>query len=159
MNKTLLAIFLACWMLIPATLGAQESAKAPVKWAISTSMTSADTGILTLTATPAEGWHLYGTHLPEGGPRPTAFDLSGSAGIHFEGAPVAAQKPVETDDPMFGMKLNWWGAPVSFKVRFRLDKERESGRIKVKVTYMACDDNTCAPPATVTLYRNVRKGK
>lgn len=159
MHKILLIISLIVLTLIPAAKAQTPAQEPPVAWSIATKMTGADSGVLTITATPSKGWHLYGTALPEGGPKPTSIDLSGSTGVTFDGLPAPSSQPLTVDDPLFGMKLTWWDKPVSFSVRFRIADGRPSGRIKAKMTYMACDDNTCAPPATSTLFRNVKRGK
>lgn len=138
------------------TANAQQPAARPVKWTITTHMIDDFAGTLSITATPDEGWHLYGMDLPEGGPQPTSFDLSGSTGVEFRGKIKPDLKPKTVQDPLFGIKLNWWERPVTFSIRFVLKHDKHNPRIKAKVRYMACDDNTCAPPVTETLFKTVK---
>ncbi|MCM1029429.1 MAG: hypothetical protein NC342_07145 [Pseudoflavonifractor sp.] len=135
----------------------QPAQERPVKWTISTRMSNEYSGTLMITATPQEGWHLYGTDLPAGGPQPTKIDLSGSTGLEFKGELKPSIKPVTVADPMFGINLNWWDKPVTFSVRFNIKRGKQNPRVKAKVTYMACDDNTCAPPVTEALFKTVRR--
>lgn len=156
MKKILFLIAFVCAMAASAMAQA-PAAESPVKWSISTRMFDDFSGTLSITATPDEGWHLYGTDLPEGGPQPTTFDLSGSTGVEFRGKLKPDIKPKTVDDPLFGIKLNWWERPVTFSIRFVLKPDKHNPRIKAKVTYMACDDKTCAPPVTRTLFKTVKK--
>lgn len=134
----------------------QSEASKPVTWTINARMTDATSGVITLTAVPAEGWHLYGTELPDGGPQATKIDLSKSTGITLEGPLKPSVKPVTVTDKMFDMTLNWWEKPVTFTVAFKLKPGVKTARIKAEVNFMACDNNTCAPPVTETLFKSVR---
>ncbi len=110
-------------------------------------MSSPTQGTVTFKALIAEGWHLYGTEIPEGGPRATSINLSGSTGLEFTG-PVSPQRtPERVDDPMFGMTLTWWDANVSFTVPFRLTGQ-ENPTVKAAISYMTCNGTTCRPPKT-----------
>jgi thiol:disulfide interchange protein DsbD len=48
-------------------------AQSPIKWRTTYKMTSQTEGVLTVKAIVTEGWHLYGTELPEGGPKATSL--------------------------------------------------------------------------------------
>lgn len=135
---------------------AQAGVSKPVTWTINARMIDATSGVITLTAVPAEGWHLYGTELPDGGPQATKIDLSKSTGITLEGPLKPSVKPVTVTDKMFDMTLNWWEKPVTFTVAFKLKPGVKTARIKAEVNFMACDNNTCAPPVTETLFKSVR---
>ena len=41
----------------------------PVRWEVSSEMTSPTEGVIRYSATIEPGWHLYGTTLPDGGPQ------------------------------------------------------------------------------------------
>lgn len=156
MNRLLLII-----TLIIATAGLSfgqtpQAETPPVKWDITVKMKNEFYGVVQITATPAEGWHLYGTDIPQGGPKPTTIDLSGSTGVRFRGELKPDPKPRTVSDPLFGIDLTWWEKPVTFSIGFKLEADKAKPRIKAKVTYMACDDNTCSPPATINLFKTVR---
>lgn len=123
------------------------SAQQPVRWRTIIKTTGADTGTVTFKALVTPGWHLYGLDIPEGGPKATAFDLSGSTGIRFTGAVTPARAAAEVADPLFGMTLSWWDSNIDFTVPFKVTDPAKA-RLSAKITYMTCDGNTCRPPTT-----------
>lgn len=131
---------------------AQMPGSEPVRWRLQYKISPTDTTSCTIIikALVEDGWHLYGTTLPDGGPKPTSFDFSGCTGIKLTGKLTPSKKPVEADDPMFGMKLNWWGSNVDFSIPVKIT-DPNTARLSVKINYMTCDGNSCRPPKTETL--------
>lgn len=151
MNKT--RYILAVLLMALAAIGAyaqQPSGEGipPVRWRTTIRMTGDTEGVVTFRAIILPGWHLYGLELPQGGPKPTTFDLSDSRGVEFAGPLTAERAPLEVEDPMFGMTLSWWDANVRFSVPFRLNNVAVQPVIKASITYMTCDGTTCRPPKT-----------
>lgn len=143
--KKYLFIFLT--ILCITSLGASAQSKNPVRWRTTVKMTSANEGVVTIKALVGEGWHLYGTSLPKGGPKATVFDFSASTGVKFIGDLTPSTKPVTALDKMFNLKLSYWASNVSFTRKFRvIDAAKAS--IAGKITYMACNGSTCMPPKT-----------
>lgn len=140
------AVLLA--MIIALTFSA--AAQSVVKWTHSVKMTSATEGVVTLRALVDKGWHLYSTSLPDDGPRPTSISFKASPEVTLKGEPVASRKPVEVDDPMFGMKLAWWDANVDFVQKFKV-KNKKGAKIEASVSFMGCNDMNCMPPKTEKL--------
>lgn len=140
-----LALFL---ILTFACLGAAAQSSAPVVWRTFVKMTSRTEGVITAKAIIGQGWHMYGTTLPEGGPIATKFDFSKSTGVKFIGEMTPSVKPTEKMDAIFGLKLNWWGDNVTFTRKFKLTTTADKASINWSVTYMACNDNNCMPPKT-----------
>lgn len=126
------------------------SAQEPIRWRMSVKMTSDTEGVVTLRAIVDEGWHLYGTLLPENGPKPTVFNFTGSAGVKFSGNLIPSRKPVTVEDKMFEMTLSWWDTNVEFTRHFTVEK-KEGAKIVANVQFMACNDQNCMPPKTQTL--------
>lgn len=126
------------------------SAQEPIRWRISVKMTSDTEGIVTIKALVGEGWHLYGTKLPDGGPKPTTFSFSGSSGVEFVGNLTASRPAEGHDDDMFGVKLFWWDADVQFTRKFKLTGGAGS-KIVATMSYMACNNISCTPPKSQTL--------
>ena len=139
-------IILCAIVLAAASLSAQEA----IRWRMSVKMTSDTQGVVTLRALIGDGWHLYGTKLPENGPKPTVFSFDGSAGISFTGPLVPSRKPLTVDDKMFGMQLSWWDANVEFTRTFKVDK-KDGAKIVAGIEFMGCNDKTCLPPKKQTL--------
>lgn len=146
--KTFRLFILALAGLLAYAASAQQpEANPPVRWRTIVRMTSPNEGTVTFKALIEPGWHLYGLELPQGGPRPTRFDLGESTGIEFTSPVTPSREPVSTDDPMFGLTLSWWDANVNFTAPFRLTGEG-TPTVKAAISYMACDGNTCRPPKT-----------
>lgn len=108
-------------------------------------MTSDTEGVLTITIAPASGWHIYGSDLPKGGPKPLKFDFADSEGVTFVGAPTESIAPEKHHDSSFDMDVTYWRRPVTFTQKFKVNNPTSS-TIKGFVQYQGCNDETCAPP-------------
>ncbi len=149
-------LFTALFLLFvgAAALCAAGPSDTPVRWRTIVKATGPDTGTVTFKALISEGWHLYGLTVPEGGPKPTSFDLKGSSDVTFMGKIQPSRKPLTIHDPLFGLKLDWWDANVEFTVPFKVTGD--APRIECKINYMSCDGNTCRPPKTETIATPVK---
>ena len=132
------------------------SAQTPIRWTIAVNKTSATEGTVTLTANIDEGWHLYGTEIPDGGPKPTSFSFEGSENVKFDGALKSSLPLTSVDDPVFGVKLSWWAKTVSFTRKYKVVDKKSAAKINATVSYMACNDENCMPPKKQTLTATVK---
>ena len=57
----------------------------PVKWTSEVKMTDDSHGVMTFTATIDDGWHMYSTNLPKGGPQPLSITLDTADGVTLDG--------------------------------------------------------------------------
>ena len=126
------------------------SAQKPIKWRSTVKMTSKTEGVITIKAIIQPGWHLYGTNLPEGGPKATKFDFSSSKGVKFVGQVTPSENPKNIYDKSFGMNLSWWDQTLSFTQKFKVT-DKKNARIIGSISYMGCNDETCLPPSTQTI--------
>lgn len=147
MKNIRILLFAVLGMIALATAAQQPRDTTPVRWRTIVRMTSPTEGTVTFKALIATGWHLYGLELPQGGPRPTVFDLGASTGIEFTSPVAPSRMPVSSQDAMFGLTLTWWDSNVNFTAPFRLTGEG-TPTVKAAISYMACDGNTCRPPQT-----------
>ncbi|MBD5233293.1 MAG: hypothetical protein HDS65_03845 [Bacteroidales bacterium] len=149
-------LFTALFILIvgSAAISAASPSDNPVRWRTIVKATGANTGTVTFKALISEGWHLYGLNIPEGGPKATSFDLKSSTDIKFTGPITPSRKPLTVDDPLFGLKLDWWDTNVEFTVPFKVTGA--APRIECKINYMSCDGNSCRPPKTETIATPVK---
>lgn len=133
----------------------------PVRWRTTAKMASPTEGILTIRAIISDGWHLYDTTLPKGGPIPTTLDFSKSSGVKWLGQFKASSKPVSNHDESFDMTLRWWERDVVFTRRFRITGNVSAAYIDGVINYMACNGSTCNPPKKQTVKLKVKayKGK
>lgn len=122
---------------------------------MSVNMTDNTQGTVTLRALVSQGWHLYGTTLPEGGPKPTKITTSASTGISFTGPATASVKSKTVHDPMFDIDLNWWDTNVEFTIPFKVTGDDPI--VKITVNYMGCNDATCLPPSSEILTYKIKK--
>jgi len=121
----------------------------PVKWDISASEVNENTWSVKLTASIDEGWHLYGTNIPDGGPIATSFSFAESDNYSVQGALIPLIAPKKKYDETFEMELELYDGKASFEQLVVLNKAQAD--IEVVVEYMCCDDNRCLPPTEKTL--------
>lgn len=131
--------------LVAVCLCVQAQMFNPVHWKNSVKMTDDTHGVVMLTATIDQGWHLYDTQLPDGGPIPTSVEWKTLDGVKLEGKLTPSAKPHEEMDNTFEMKLRWWTGKVTLSQRFVVTAEKYN--IKGAVRYMACNDETCTSPS------------
>lgn len=122
--------------------------QAPVaaRWSCKAKMLSVKEGEVIMKMNVSDGWHVYGPEIPEGGPRPMRFDLSRSEGVVLTGDPVPSKDPSDEFDKAFGMKVQYWDSPVTFRQKFRLADGARSPKIIGVIEYQGCNGQTCSPP-------------
>ncbi len=132
-----------------SVLMAAAQTQPTVKWRARAHMTSDTRGTVTITANIADGWHLYGTDIPQEGPAPTeiAFTLKG---VKLSGKTSVSPAPEKHFDDILAMDLNWWTGKVTFTQAFEITNP-DAPAIAVKVKYMTCDNKNCTPPQELTL--------
>lgn len=150
MKRRLYFLLMICGLLLCATPARAQFGGAKVKWTMSVEIQPDGYAVATIDAVPMKGWHLYGIDLPSGGPKPTSISFTESAGVEALGELTPSEEPVSVEDPMFDMTISWWAKPVSFTQRFRI-LDADNAKVVATVTFMACNDATCAPPRTVKL--------
>ncbi|MCM1483176.1 MAG: protein-disulfide reductase DsbD N-terminal domain-containing protein [Muribaculaceae bacterium] len=149
-----ISLLIASFIAVFALNVAFAQAPKHVTWRMTVKMTSATEGTVTLKAVLEPGWHLYGTSLPKGGPKPTVFDMSASKGIVFTSAITPTRTPVKVHDEMFSLDLTWWDTDITFKRNFKV-KDKSTADINCKISFMSCNNKTCSPPETVTLTKKL----
>lgn len=152
-----LLIFLLVSIMGMAMATAQQNAN-PIRWRMTVQMNTSTEGTVTLSATIGQGWHLYGITLPENGPRPTKIDFSKSTGIKLVGSLTPAREPITKLDEMFGLKLNYWEDHIEFTQKIKVIDAGEAA-VEADISFMACNDENCMPPKSVTLKAAVPKAK
>lgn len=116
----------------------------PVKWKSEVKMTDDSHGVMTFTATIDDGWHMYSTNLPKGGPQPLSITLDTADGVTLDGELTPSKAPHEQVDNVFHMKLGWWTDAVTITQAFTATKPDYN--IEGYLTYMVCNDVTCQAP-------------
>ena len=118
----------------------------PVKWTVEQKNTGPHTAEIQIHAVIDEGWHLYGLHLPEGGPHPTSIVFETLQNATKTGDIKAPSKLIKQFDANFNMELNWYSGEALFIQKINL-KDGANAKIKGYVEFMACNDKSCLPPS------------
>ncbi|RNC65191.1 cytochrome c biogenesis protein CcdA [Proteiniphilum sp. X52] len=100
-------------------------------------------------ASVQQGWYMYDTKIPDGGPNPTTIEFDKTTGAEAVGEflPVDKKATVKHDE-IFGMEIGTFTGSVTFAQRMKItDKARFS--VEGNVRAQACNDQTCTPPLPV----------
>jgi len=116
----------------------------PVKWSFESKQNGLDV-TLVFKATVDEGWHVYDTDLPDGGPVKTSFHYADSTQFEFAGSLGKEPMPEEVFDKNFNMQIKYFSNQVTFTQKIRL-KDAGIKEIKGYVEFMSCNDESCTPP-------------
>ncbi len=116
-----------------------------ITWTQSTQKINDQEADLIFTAEIASGWHLYGTDLPSGGPTPTHLIIDKIVGGELVGKLKGDRTPISKQDPIFEMKISYWGDKVSLRQRVKVT-DPEKFRVEGALKFMICDDQQCMPP-------------
>lgn len=117
----------------------------PVSWTIEKKNNDKNSVNIIVKAKIDKGWHLYGTNLPENGPRPTKIVFEQLENGKKEGSIQLKSKLIEAYDPNFDMKLNWYADEAVFIQKISTT-DVNAVYAKVSVNYMVCNDQSCLPP-------------
>ncbi|WP_346861259.1 cytochrome c biogenesis protein CcdA [uncultured Draconibacterium sp.] len=115
----------------------------PVNWSFSQKQISANEFELILTAEIENGWHLYSTDLPEGGPIKTSFNFENLENVELIGEVNASKESIETFDNSFQMNLRYFEGEVVFTQKVKVNG---TGKVSGYLEFMSCNDETCTPP-------------
>lgn len=124
--------------------------KDAIKWETQVSNTA--DGVITLTykATLKQGWHIYGTSIPDGGPTPTGIELDESKGIKKIGDLKTDRAPEVHYDANFEMDLKWYSRNATFTQQIQVTDPADF-KVVADLVYMICNDQTCLPPTRNTI--------
>ena len=123
----------------------QDDIKTPITWDNSFEMVSDTEAVASFTATIDNGWHLYSTQLPDGGPSPTVVVWDKISGLEPTGDLTSDHAPIEKVDEMFELTLSWWEQKVTLKQHFKVT-DPSTVHLEGYVEYSSCNDETCIPP-------------
>ncbi len=117
----------------------------PVMWSAEINLSASGEGQIVFKSKIASGWHIYSEKTAGEVGVPTSFDYARIAGAELIGEIIPSVKPIDKVDN--GFNLSWWDKDVTFVQKFRLLEGSHSVAISGIIRYMACQDNTCTPPA------------
>lgn len=148
------SLFIAFLFLMVSQLFAQILE--PVKWSFESKQEGLEATLI-FTADIENGWHLYDTQLPEGGPIQTSFNFEDSTLFDFVGELVKEPLPTEYFDKIFNMKVGYFSNQAVLTQKIRL-KSSDKVDIKGYVEFMSCNDETCTPPTEADFVFSLNAG-
>jgi thiol:disulfide interchange protein DsbD len=145
MNKKIVLSVLSLFLLATFSILAQD----PISWNFSLEDAGNGEVDIVAKATVDQGWYMYDTDIPEGGPNPTMIEFDEITGGEIVGKFKAADKKAAVKfDEIFQMEIGSFTNTVTFKQRVKVtDKANFSAVGNVRA--QACNDATCTPPLPV----------
>ena len=67
-----------------------------------------------------DGWHVYSTDLPAGGPISTSLTIEKAIGVKPIGKLIAKGREINLNDPVFSMKLRYFEKQVTFIQKYKI---------------------------------------
>lgn len=92
-----------------------------------------------------QGWYLYDTNIPDGGPTPTQISFDKIAGAEVIGEFHAETKAKVKHDAIFQMTIGTFQENARFVQRLRVT-DKAGFILQGDVRAQACDDSSCTPP-------------
>ncbi len=137
---SVLSLLIAC---LPLWGQMQE----PVKFSVQQKVLSPSEIELIFEAEIDEGWHVYSTNLPEGGPTSATLTFDVAKGVKAVGALKPAGTVLNKFDEMFGMEVSYMEGTAVFVQRLELTES--TYEVTGYLQYGACNDENCLPPTNV----------
>ncbi|MDE6277543.1 MAG: thioredoxin family protein [Muribaculaceae bacterium] len=112
-------------------------------------------GIVRVTGTVEDGWHVYGTVMPEydekaAAPDPTTLTILPTKGVTVMDADKPAECSEEASvhfDEIMQLNLPWLTGTFTLSRSFRLDDGVNGATISGEVGYMSCSSKACISPS------------
>lgn len=119
----------------------------PVKFKTEMKTLSANEAEIIFSGAVENGWHIYSTDLPEGGPISATFNIDKIEGAELVGKLMPRGNEIEKMDPIFEMKVRYFEKQATFVQKIKLT----GGDYKIVgyLEYGACNDENCLPPTSV----------
>lgn len=100
-------------------------------------------------ASVQQGWYMYDTKIPDGGPNPTMIEFDKITGAETVGEfQSVGKKATVKHDEIFGMELGIFKDDAQFVQRLRVTGKANFS-VEGNVRAQACNDQTCTPPLPV----------
>ncbi len=119
--------------------------QSPVKFKSEMNRTSAGKAEVIFTGATADGWHIYSTEQPSGGPSSAILTIDSISGAKVTGSLKPGRGEIEEYDNVFKMKLKFFDKRGTFIQKFEITDE-DNYIIKGSLNYSACNNENCLPP-------------
>ena len=141
-----LKLFLCCVVLATGVAAAAQN-DSPVRFTVRQEQVSEKEVQVIFEADMADGWHVYSTDMPEGGPISASVTVESAKGASADGKLSALGEEISAFDSMFGMEVRYFEKKVTFIQKFKIRGKRCN--VRGFLEYAACNDTMCIPPSTV----------
>jgi len=141
MKKTFL---LSCLLMVLGLTTAFAQIQDPVQFKYEWKVLSDTEAQIVFTGTIDEGWHVYSTDLPDGGPISATFNVDQIEGLELDGKLMPEGKEIESFDKVFDMKLRYFEEKAVFVQKLKITGA--SYFIEGYLQYGSCNDENCLPP-------------
>lgn len=101
-------------------------------------------GVITFSATIEQGWHMYSTNIPDGGPTAATITIESAEGVEPVGALTPGTGEISAFDPMFEMDVKYFENTAVFTQKFKITAREY--HLQGFLEYGACNDENCMPP-------------
>ena len=141
MKKTFL---LSCLLMVLGLISAFAQIQDPVQFKYEWKVLSDTEAQIVFTGAIDEGWHVYSTNLPDGGPISATFNVEQIEGLELDGKMMPEGKEIESFDKVFDMKLRYFEEKAVFVQKLKITAANYF--IEGYLEYGSCNDENCLPP-------------
>ena len=147
-------IGLSCFVLLVALSlcgsGVAQVSNNTVQWSAALAPKAGEKAALDLSATIAEGWHVYALTQVAGGPTPLQITVEGNDQVQIARA-VSGTVPEKRHDPSFDLDTEFYTRQIALHLPLKVKQNATAGHesVQVSIRFQTCSDRTCLPPKTV----------
>ena len=152
-KKHFLCGLLMALLCLPVFAQIQEPVKFKTEW-ITISDTEAE---IVFTGEVEDGWHIYSTDLPEGGPISATFNVDKIEGAEVVGKLMPRGTEIDKMDPIFQMQVRYFAGTATFVQKIKIVDENYN--VTGYLEYGACNDENCLRPTSVDFSFSGKKGE
>ncbi len=150
--KKLVALTLALCACVLCTCATFAAPAQHVTWKVEIVQDGSDKGTLIATAEIEDGWHIYGTDIPNPDndfsiPDPTSITINPAAGLKLVGTLRSATPAATHFDEFLNLNVPWLEGKVRLEQDFELENGTNGAPVAGEINYMACNESSCTPPA------------
>ena len=134
-------------LLLVCTVTCMAQMQDPVHFKSELKQISGTEAEIVFTATIDDGWHVYSTDLPDGGPISATFNVDKIEGAELVGKLTPVGKEEDKFDQMFQMQVRFFEHNAQFVQKIKITGA--TFKIEGYMQYGACNDQNCLPPTDV----------
>ena len=146
--------FLFSLLVLIISIQVQAQIQEPVRFNSKLNILSETEAEITFNGLIDDGWHIYSTEMPSGGPVSTTISLEKISGAELDGKLTFKGQEIKTFDKIFDMNLRYFEKSVVFIQKVKITSP--DFVLKGALEYAACNDESCLPPTEVEF--NYTKG-